>query len=53
MFIMVGGSGKNARMRTCAAAVKGAVKNCNSWGGRTGGSGDDVYGGLCLAAELQ
>ena len=43
MFIMVGGNGKNALIRTCAAVVKGAVQNCNSSGGRrTGGSGDDV-----------
>ena len=45
MFIMVGENGKNARIRTCAAAIKGAVQNCNSSGGRrTGSSGDDdVY----------
>ena len=53
MFIMVGGNGKNALIRTCAAVVKGAVQNCNSPGARTGGSGDDVYRGLFLAAELQ
>ena len=41
MFIMVGGNGKNACIRTCAAVVKGAVQNCNSSGVRTGGSGDD------------